>query len=277
MIIRINGVTLPPHAFEQILEALRVHDHTLTQEELEEKAVDTLVEKFIITEQTNDIFADIPEAELNEAFAALKESHGGEELFYKALGLNKSHEDIIKKDLNQQMKVERFLADLTKDIARPSDKMAKQYFDRNPEAKHSPEKRHVYNFVHKFNPNEMQKVFKKMQRMRRQILDGCDFLAIARKESTCENPDLGYFPRGEMLEEFDTIAFSMEKDEVSPVFLTQFGYHIIKVVDIQPAAVKTFEEVKDEVKEMLHADMCRKFIQNWLEQKKSEADIQIIG
>jgi len=276
MIIRINGVSLPPQAFDQAIQGVKVQDHTLTQEQAEDIAINQLIEHQVIKEEANDVFADIPANELEDALNNLKNSHGGEEQFYKAFGMNKSADVNIKKDLNQQMKIERFLDDLTKDVAPPSDSMAQQYFDKHPGANKAPEQRHVYNFVHKFEPNEMVATFNKMMKLRKDILNGTDFLSIACENATCENPDLGYFSRGQMVEEFDTVAFSMECDEVSPIFLTQFGYHIVKVVDIKGESTRTFADVKDDVKSMLHHELRHNFIEQWVEKKKKSADIQVV-
>lgn len=276
MMIRINGVSLPPQAFDNALNAVKVQDHSLTQEQAEDLAIEQLVEQHIIREEANDIFADIPTGELAVALENLKDSHGGEEQFYKTFNMKKSDDENIKKDLNQQMKIERFLDDLTKSVPPPSEQMTRQYFDKHPGANKVPELRHIYNFVYKFEPKDIQPTFRKMAKFRKDILNGEDFLTVAKKHSTCDNPDLGLFPRGQMVEEFDTIAFSMEVGEVSPIFLTQFGYHIIKVVEIVPESKRTYDEVKNEVRAMLHNDLKLKFIEKWLEDKKSKADIQVV-
>lgn len=275
MIIRVNGVSLPPQAFDQAINAIKTQNHTLTQEQAEELAVNHLIEQELIKEEANDLFADIPDRELSAALDNLKSSHGGEQQFYRSFGMSRSDDESIKKDLNQQMKIERFLDDLTKSVAPPSEQMTKQYFERHPGANKAPEQRHVYNLVHKFEQNEMTATFNKMTELRKRILNGDDFLEIANKEATCDNPDLGLFARGQMVEEFDTIAFSMEKDEVSPIFLTQFGYHIIKIVDIQAEATLTYDQVKENVKARLHHDLKHKYIEQWLEKKVEKADVQV--
>ncbi len=64
------------------------------------------------------------------------------------------------------------------------------------------------------------------------------FATLARNESAdpgsaARGGDLGWFARGRMVAQFDSVAFSMEKGEISEPFETQFGYHIIKLDDIK--------------------------------------------
>ncbi len=276
MIIRINGISLPPQAFEQTVGALKVQDHTKTQAEIEELAVKQLVEHHIIRTEANDVFAEISDAELNQALANLKDSHGGEELFHKNFNLTNKDDENVKKDLNQQIKIDRFLNDLTKMVPPPSNEMVQQYYDKHPGANKTQEERHILNIVHKFEPKDMKKTFYKMMGARKRVLAGEDFMTVANEIATCDNPDLGFFPRGKMVEEFDTVAFSLEKDEISPIVMTQFGYHIIKCVGINAEAKLTFDKVKDSVKAMLHNDLKNKHVEQWLEKQKSKADIQVM-
>jgi len=66
-----------------------------------------------------------------------------------------------------------------------------------------------------------------------QRLDGGEkFANIAREMSRCPSGkrggDLGTFSRGKMVKEFENAAFSLQKEQISPIVKTQFGYHIIK-------------------------------------------------
>lgn len=61
--------------------------------------------------------------------------------------------------------------------------------------------------------------------------------------------DLGWIGRGRMVEPFDRAAFSLKKGETSPVFETEFGYHVAFVEDQVDARYQTFEEVRDLIRE----------------------------
>ena len=54
-----------------------------------------------------------------------------------------------------------------------------------------------------------------------------------------------------MVPEFDKVAFSLQPGQLSDVVKTQYGYHIIKVVDKKPASTKTLAEVRPQIEDQL--------------------------
>lgn len=80
------------------------------------------------------------------------------------------------------------------------------------------------------------KVRAKLESIRERVINGEDFgtLAYLYSEdpgSARENGELGYMGRGELVPEFAGVAFRLEKNEVSEIVETDFGYHIIKMID----------------------------------------------
>jgi peptidyl-prolyl cis-trans isomerase C len=61
---------------------------------------------------------------------------------------------------------------------------------------------------------------------------GEKFASIAREISLCPSKkrggDLGTFSRGKMVKEFETVAFGLQKGQVSPIVKTKYGCHVIK-------------------------------------------------
>jgi peptidyl-prolyl cis-trans isomerase D len=91
------------------------------------------------------------------------------------------------------------------------------------------------------------------------------FAQIAQKESqdpgsAAKGGDLGWSTSGVLTGEkaFDAAAMALNKDEVSAVVHTSFGYHIIKATDIKPAATKPFAEVKDAIVKDLKTQLATK-------------------
>lgn len=81
------------------------------------------------------------------------------------------------------------------------------------------------------------------------------FEEAAREHSSCPSKDadgdLGTFPRGQMVPEFEEAVFSMNKGEVKGPVKTQFGYHLIKVEDRNEGGQSELAEVKDDIAKSL--------------------------
>jgi peptidyl-prolyl cis-trans isomerase D len=82
---------------------------------------------------------------------------------------------------------------------------------------------------------------------------GAKFEDLAKKYS--EDPgtkdkggDLGWVTQGQTVKEFETTAFTLPKGNISDLVKTEYGFHIIKVLDKETAHTKPFEEVKDSIR-----------------------------
>ncbi len=95
----------------------------------------------------------------------------------------------------------------------------------------------------------------KAKEIKEEIDNGMDFSDAAAKYSSCPSSKkggrLGEFSRGQMVPEFEDVAFSMEEGEISDPVKSQFGYHIIQLDEKIPAKQKTYYEVEDQIKQEL--------------------------
>jgi len=107
---------------------------------------------------------------------------------------------------------------------------------------------------------EEEVVKKKAERVLKEAKSGKDFVALAQLYSdepmaTVRGGDLGFFGRGRMVPEFEKVAFSLGRGEISNLVRTNFGYHIIKVEEIlEPGDPKPFDYVKDEIRKKIMSD-----------------------
>src|SRR5205814_372081 len=106
------------------------------------------------------------------------------------------------------------------------------------------------------------------------------------EDSTAANGGfLGEFPRGQMVPEFDKAAFSLGVGAVSDLVQTQFGFHIIKVVNKQEPRLRTFEEMKEAIRSIVlgtkgaakAADVSRQVAAELTKNKNMEAVAQKFG
>src|SRR5437867_949279 len=96
----------------------------------------------------------------------------------------------------------------------------------------------------------------KAEAILKQAKAGADFAELAKKNSEDEQNaknggDLDYFGRGRMVPEFDQAVFAMQPGQISDLVKTQYGYHIIKLVDKKSAATRPLAEVRQQLGEQL--------------------------
>ncbi|MGB8475260.1 MAG: peptidylprolyl isomerase [Candidatus Acidiferrum sp.] len=99
---------------------------------------------------------------------------------------------------------------------------------------------------------EVQEIKKKAEDILKQAKKGANFEDLAKKYS--EDPgtkdkggDLGWIIKGQTVSEFEKVAFSLPKGSISDLVKTQYGFHILKIIDKEVAHTKTFDEVKDSI------------------------------
>lgn len=84
------------------------------------------------------------------------------------------------------------------------------------------------------------------------------------------------FGRGQMAMEFETAAFGLQAGQLSDVVTTKYGFHIIKVLERNPARKLEFEKVKDRIRENLQQEEADKQMPAYLQRVKKEAGVEII-
>lgn len=135
---------------------------------------------------------------------------------------------------------------LFKDIE-VSDEDLKEYYDHNKEVIKVPETFRAKHILVK-ELDEAEKIYKEIE-------DGKSF-EDAANEYSLDNQgqnggDLGEFPKGIMVKEFEEALEQLTEDEVSKPVKTQFGYHLIKLDHKHESYLPEFDEIKDRLRETL--------------------------
>ncbi|MBE9527260.1 MAG: SurA N-terminal domain-containing protein [Proteobacteria bacterium] len=107
---------------------------------------------------------------------------------------------------------------------------------------------------------EKETVKLEAQSVLEQLNSGADFAESAKQNSkdpgSADNGgDLGFFSKGEMVPAFEEVAFAMKPGEISDLVETSFGFHIIKMVELEGGEVQAFDKVSDKIRETLQFEM----------------------
>ena len=130
----------------------------------------------------------------------------------------------------------------------------KTFYEQNLQRFSTPEERRASHILIAVNnektdadaKKEADEIYKQLQ------ADPSKFAQLAKSKSADpgsarQGGDLGFFQKGMMVPEFDNAVFSGKKGDLLAPVKTQFGYHIIKIVDVKPAQAKPLKEVRAEI------------------------------
>jgi peptidyl-prolyl cis-trans isomerase C len=190
-------------------------------------------------------------------------------------------------DVRESLKVRVYTDEYLKEkgVLEPhiSEELIRDNYERNPDAYSREETIKVSHILIAVDENtaaeEKDQASQKAEEIREEVLDGKDFAEMAKTHSDCNSASGGgsleYVKRGYMPAEFDRVAFAMEKDAVSTVVRTKFGYHIIKVFDKKSAGLTPYEEIRDFIKKYLQEQESKKKRAAHIEKLKKTAKIEI--
>jgi|SoiMethySBSTD1v2_1073268.scaffolds.fasta_scaffold07643_6 peptidyl-prolyl cis-trans isomerase D len=165
--------------------------------------------------------------------------------------------------VGEQRKIKYLLLD--RELARqrvtvpPSD--IQRYYNDNIQQYQTPERVRASHILLNTGGKDEAAVRKQAEEILAKVKAGADFAELAKKYS--EDPgskekggDLDFFPRGQMVPEFETAAFSLQPGQISDLVKTQYGFHIIKVVDKQTGSTTPLEQVRTQIQQTLAAQIA---------------------
>jgi peptidyl-prolyl cis-trans isomerase D len=148
-----------------------------------------------------------------------------------------------------------------------TDEQVAQYYEEHKEEFRQEEQvraRHIlFKLPQQVGAEEEARVRAEAEAALQRIQAGEDFAALAGQlsqdpVSAQQGGDLGFFKRGEMMEPFEDTAFGLKPGTVSEPVRTDFGYHLIKVEELQVAGYQSLEAVRAELRARLSREEARR-------------------
>lgn len=154
------------------------------------------------------------------------------------------------------------------------DKRIQSIYKAEPERFRTPAETHARHILIKGkDANARAQAEKLLQELR----NGADFEALARQYSAdpgsaAQGGDLGFFPKGKMVPEFDAALDALDKPgSLSPVVESEFGLHIIRLEARKPGTLRSFDEVKEQLRAETVAKLQQDARKREVERVRNEA------
>lgn len=275
VIIEVNGEKFTRDAamaeIDQRLASVKSQIPPERVDEIKFRMVDQLVERFVVkTLLMNEVkkanLTATP-AEIDERLGKFKASLPKEMAFADILKKNNVTEEKVREDIASDIKISKLFAPITNGITATAAEIT-EHIDKNKEQLTMPETvraSHILVAVAKTDDEKTKTEKKaKIDKLKADLDKGGDFAALAKANSDCPSKemggDLGKFRKGQMAKPFEDAAFAQATNVIGSVVETEFGYHIIKVMEHQAAGMASKEEVAANLTNQKCDEALRKFI-----------------
>ena len=200
----------------------------------------------------------VKDNEVNEKFEVLKEALNNNHLYKEKLESIGVNDEYLKSQIKKDLMISKYKENFIKDIKISNEEM-KTYYDNHKDEFTKEEIRASQILISTLDENDnevsqeqKEKLKEKAQSILDKVNNNGDFSKLAQENSDDKNSaknggDLGYFSKSDKNIEFTKAVFKLEKNQVSDLIETPYGYHIVKVTD-KKKVTKSFEDSKDDVK-----------------------------
>lgn len=242
------------------------------QRTLWEWSQENLIERALLRQEALKDPSPVPAAQVETAIGQFHKQRGEKED-----PLSPEDEAKLRHEVETRLRVERLLEGLTAKVSPPKPKDIAEFYRKNREQFKTPERVHAAHIVKHVNETTDEATARAaIEKAAAELRNGANFEELADRDSDCpgNRGDLGQFPRGQMVEDFDNVVFEMEPGHVSPIFRTEFGFHIAKLYAKMPAGYRPLGEVQEEIKaEMLRLKHTRA-VEAFIDRARAKAVVQ---
>jgi parvulin-like peptidyl-prolyl isomerase len=194
-----------------------------------------------------------------------------ESFLQRLASTNLTYDDVISYS-QTQLSVMKFMDETLFTIVVVTEAELKEYYNVNKQQFHSPEQVRAAHILVS-TKEEADSIVQ-------EIGNGKNFTDLAKKYSIdptakSNGGDLGYFGRGAMVEEFDYASFALPVGKIT-VVKTNFGFHVLKVLDKRNEGILSFDDIKGQINDTLLLEKQRKIVEEAVILLRQNAKINYI-
>jgi len=268
-------------------EEIAAEDRLEKQEQIEalcRKVLDRLIEEKLIDQEAKKSGVKVSSKEVEATVEEVKRRNAiTQEGLEKALAAEGLTLETYKKQIEKNLQRQRLIHWSVKVEEKAGEREFREFYQENTSRYRTNETyrpAQILFIIRKgATPEEIREIRKKCQSVLEKIKKGEDFgemaLLYSEDGSNKVRGDLGYFRKGELLPVFEREALRLKVGEVSGVIRTEFGFHIIKLLDRKGADPLPFEEVTERVKADYHNAEMEKAFRQFLSKLREKAVIEI--
>jgi parvulin-like peptidyl-prolyl isomerase len=268
-------------------EQIVAEDRLERREQLSEvyrKVLERLIEEKLIDQEVKKNGIKISNKEVEATVEEVKQRNKvTQEQLEKALAIEGLTLEAYKKQIEKGLQRKKLIHWSVKVEQKVGEKELRDFYQKNlnryrPNESYRPS--HILFVIPKeASPEEVKEIRKKCEAVLEKIKGGSDFgemaLLYSQDSSNKDKGDLGNFKKGELLPAFEREALRLKVGEVSGIVRTEFGFHIIKLLDRKGLEPFPFEEVKERILADYYESEMERAFRQYLSTLKEKSIIEI--
>lgn len=226
--------------------------------DLRAAVLESLIDRRLLAAEATRLGIEVSEAEVVDA---LRRRGGRTEV-----------DDNLRARAREQVLVDKLL--LREVVARTAldPEAARTWYDAHPEAFEGGEELHLLHL--------MVRERDQAEALRRELLRGKDFAALAKEHSVAPDGqaggDLGFVSRGTLPEELEEACFKLRKGQLSEVVESPWGFHLCRAIDRREGRVTPFEEVESRIEAELLREAVSRGEEAFVERLRKKSGVRIV-
>jgi peptidyl-prolyl cis-trans isomerase C len=287
VLARVNGQPVTKVDFERLVKNLEANRGPVPPDQRDlvfRGLLDQLITYNVLKQEAATRSLSIPDADVDAKMQQMQKQFADEADFKKALTARNTTAAQLKDDARVDMVINKLMESEIASAAAATEADAKDFYDKNPDRfKQGDTVRasHILIMANETADEATKKAARaKIDGVLKRARGGEDFAALAKENSqdgsAAQGGDLGFFPRGQMVPAFEQAAFALTPGQISDVVTTQFGYHVIKLIERKDATTVPFERVKPQVVDYLTNQKKQERVNAFIEEAKKRAKIEVL-
>lgn len=277
--------------------------------ELRTKLLEQMVDDKILKQEAQKAKIKVTKREIEEGIKQVKKRFNSEDEFRAELKKENMTQAQFEKRIEEQLMVMKLIEQEVKaKTTPPTEEETKKFFDQiqakmagkklGLDPKDEQEIETLAKYLSKLTAEQVRArhilvavdrnasmdtksaALRKIKQVQQELKGGADFAELAQKYS--DDPgsrnrggDLGFFSKDDMVPEFAKAAFSLGVGQISEPVQTDFGYHLIKVEEKRAARKLSYDDVKNDLKELLTQKAAQQRYEVWLKDLRARSNIKV--
>jgi len=286
----VNGVKIDKKPFLRVLaitqKQMAEHKRILTKENYESvksEFIKNITNAELLSQEADAKGIKADEKRVNEAIDRFASQFKDKEAFKARLANDGIDTDGLKKEVTRSFKINRFIKEVAFAGIKTSDEQLRKAYDKNRANFELPRRIRVRHILLKLAPDADDETVKKAEAKMDDIIaklkKGEKFEELAKKysqgPSKVQGGDLGFFSVGNMVKEFEDVAFSLKPGDFPKTVRSRFGLHLVETTDVKEAGLEPFEKAKEKLRASIEGGKKSNQLEKLLADLRKKATIKL--